>query len=122
MDLPPEFPWRDGVVHYEERNAPVLSGEVMDSTHKGLAIFAAAASGLFVLWQWAKMSGQRARISGLGRFLAEATRLEERVTAAERAQPVVAADLIALKDELSRLKGGGLGEITAEELGGQEVI
>src|SRR5262245_18433383 len=122
LDLPPEFPWHDGSVLYQERNAPVLSGEVMDSAHKGLAIFAAAASGLFVLWQWAKMSGQRARISGLGRYYAEATRLEERVTAAERALPVVAADLVALKDDLNRLKVEALDELTGDELGGKELL
>jgi hypothetical protein len=122
MDLPPEFPWHDGSVLYQERNSPILSGEVMDSTHKGMAIFAALASGLFVLWQWVKMSGQRARISGLGRYLAEATRLEERVAAAECARPVVAADLVALKDELSRLKAEAMDELTADELGGKELL
>jgi TRAP-type uncharacterized transport system substrate-binding protein len=122
LDLPPEFPWHDGSVLYQERNSPVLSGEVMDSTHKGLAIFAAAASGLFVLWQWMKMSGQRARISGLGQHLAAATRLEERVVAAEQARPVVAADLVALRDELNRLKVQALDELTQDELAGRELL
>src|SRR5262245_35716845 len=122
MDLPPEFPWHDGSVLYQDRNSPVLSGEVMDSTHKGLAIFAAAASGLFVLWQWLKMSGQLARISGLGQHLAAATRLEERVMAAEQAQPVVAADLVALRDELNRLKVQALDDLTQDELAGRELL
>src|SRR5262249_42328324 len=122
LDLPPEFPWHDGTVLYQDRNSPVLSGEVMDSTHKGLAIFAAAASGLFVLWQWLKMSGQLARISGLGQHLAAATRLEERVMAAEQAQPVVAADLVALRDELNRLKVQALDDLTQDELAGRELL
>ncbi|HKB01576.1 MAG TPA: hypothetical protein VKD90_05115, partial [Gemmataceae bacterium] len=122
MDLPPEFPWHDGSVLYQERNAPVLSGEVMDSTHKGLAIFAAAASGLFVLWQWAKMSSQRAQVSGLGRYLAEAARLEARVTAAEQARPIAVADLVTLQDDLVRLKAQALDELTQDELGGRELL
>lgn len=122
LDLPPEFPWHDGTALYQDRNSPLLSGEVMDSTYKGLAIFAAAASGLFVLYQWAKMSGQRARISGLGRYLAEATRLEERVMAAEQSRPVVPADLVALRDELNRLKTEALDELTQDELAGRELL
>jgi TRAP-type uncharacterized transport system substrate-binding protein len=122
LDLPPEFPWHDGTVLYQDRNSPLLSGEVMDSARQGLAIFAAAASGLFVLYQWAKMSGQRARVSGLGRFLAEATRLEQRVFAAEQARPVVPADLVALRDELNRLKAGALDELTQDELAGRELL
>jgi TRAP-type uncharacterized transport system substrate-binding protein len=122
LDLPPEFPWHDGSVLYQQRNAPVLSGEVMDSTRQALAIFAAAASGLFVLYQWAKMSGQRARISGLGRYLTAATRIEERVVAAEQARPLVAADLVALRDELNRLKAEALDELSQDELAGRELL
>src|SRR5262249_56161106 len=31
MDLPPEFPWHDGSVLYQDRNSPLLSGEGMGS-------------------------------------------------------------------------------------------
>jgi hypothetical protein len=68
------------------------------------------------------MSGQRARISGLGRYLAEATRLEERVMAAEQSRPVVPADLVALRDELNRLKTEALDELTQDELAGRELL
>jgi hypothetical protein len=64
MDLPPEFPWHEGAVLYQRRSAPLLSGDAVDSAHKAFAIFAAAASGLFVLWQWAKQQGQLGRSKG----------------------------------------------------------
>jgi hypothetical protein len=36
MELPPEFPWHAGAQLFLERNMPVVSGAVMDATHKGI--------------------------------------------------------------------------------------
>src|SRR5262249_21317218 len=80
MDLPPEFPWHDGAQLYQKRNAPVLSGAVMDSAHKAFAIFAAAASGLFVLWQWRKMQGSAKHSGGFKDYIAQVARIEKRAT------------------------------------------
>jgi TRAP-type uncharacterized transport system substrate-binding protein len=122
MDLPPEFPWHDGAQLYQQRNAPLLSGEVMDSAHKGFAIFAAAASGLFVLWQWTKLYGQRARNRGLNQYIAQVTRIEERVMEAERDRPLEAAELLGLRDQLGRLKTQALDDFARDELAGKEFL
>jgi hypothetical protein len=122
MDLPPEFPWHDGAQLYQQRNAPLLSGEVMDSAHKGFAIFAAAASGLFVLWQWSKLYGQRARNRGLNQYLAQVTRIEERVMEAERERPADAAELLGLRERLGRLKTQALDDFARNELAGKEFL
>jgi TRAP-type uncharacterized transport system substrate-binding protein len=122
MDLPPEFPWHDGAVLYQQRNAPLLSGQAMDSAHKGLAIFAAAASGLFVLWQWTKQYGQLGRDKGFNKYIAQVTRIEERALRAEQDGPLALADLLALQDQLCRLKIQALDEFAREELTGNELL
>jgi TRAP-type uncharacterized transport system substrate-binding protein len=122
MDLPPEFPWHAGAELYQQRNAPLLSGEAMDSAHKGFAIFAAAASGLFVLWQWSKQRGQFGSDKGFNKYIAEVTRIEERVMRAERDRPAAVADLLALQDQLCRLKIQVLDEFAREDLTGKELL
>jgi TRAP-type uncharacterized transport system substrate-binding protein len=122
MDLPPEFPWHDGALLYQQRNAPLLSGQAMDSVHKGVAIFAAAASGLFVLWQWLKQRAQLGHDMGLGKYIAQVTRIEERALGAEQGQPLAVADLFALQDQLCRLKLQALNELAREELTGKDLL
>jgi TRAP-type uncharacterized transport system substrate-binding protein len=122
MELPPEFPWHDGALLYQRRNAPVLSGEVMDSARNGFAIFAAAASGLFVLWQWARHYGQFARHKGINKYIAQANRIEWRAMESERGLPVAAAELQELRDQLCKLKTQALDEFAAGELQGREML
>jgi TRAP-type uncharacterized transport system substrate-binding protein len=122
MDLPPEFPWHEGAVLYQRRNSPVLSGEVMDSTHKGLAIFAAAASGLFVLWRWVAQSSLLTRRSGFHRYITQVTRIEEQALKSERGPPVAVAELVALREQLNTLKTQVLDEFAKGELGGHELL
>jgi TRAP-type uncharacterized transport system substrate-binding protein len=122
MDLPPEFPWHSGAVLYQQRNAPLLRGETMDSAHKGFAIFAAAASGLFVLWQWSKQRAEHGRDKGFNKYIAEVTRIEERVVGAEQGRSVPLAELLALQGQLGRLKLQALDEFAREELTGKELL
>jgi TRAP-type uncharacterized transport system substrate-binding protein len=122
MDLPPEFPWHEGARVFQHRNSPLLSGAFMDSAHKGMAILAAAASGLFVLWQWLKLKGQIARGKGLNHYITEVTRVEARALAVEGDGPSAVAQWKALHAELCRIKMEAMGEFTGEELAGKELL
>jgi TRAP-type uncharacterized transport system substrate-binding protein len=122
MDLPPEFPWHEGAVLYQQRNAPLLPGAVMDSAQKGFAILAAAASGLFVLWQWVKQSGQFARTKGFNKYISQVARIEERALEAERGKPLAVPELAGLRDQLCQLKTQALDEFADGELGGKELL
>jgi TRAP-type uncharacterized transport system substrate-binding protein len=122
LELPPEFPWHAGTVLYQQRNTPLLSGAVMDSAHKGFAIFAAAASGLFVLWQWAKLRGRVTRDGGFKGYITQVARIEERALEAERGAPLAVPELLALRDQLHRLKAEALGEFAEEELAGKDLL
>jgi TRAP-type uncharacterized transport system substrate-binding protein len=122
MDLPPEFPWHGGAVLYQQRNAPLLSGQTMDSAHKGLAIFAAAASGLFVLWQWSKQRAQLTHDKGLNEYIGQVTRIEEQVLEADQGGAWTVADLLALQERLGRLRIKALHELAREKLTGKELL
>jgi TRAP-type uncharacterized transport system substrate-binding protein len=122
MDLPPEFPWHAGAVLYQQHNSPLIWGEAMDSAHKGFAIFAAAASGLFVLWQWSKQRGQLGRDKGFHKYISQVVRIEERVMEAEHEQPSTFTELLALRDQLNQLKTKALDEFANGELTGKELL
>jgi hypothetical protein len=122
LDLPPEFPWHDGAVLYQKRNAPLLSGTVMDSAHKGFAIFAAAASGLFVLWQWSRQYGQQGRDKGFNKYIPQVTRIEEQAMRAEQDGSLALIDLLALQGQLGRLKIQALDEFAGGELTGNDLL
>jgi TRAP-type uncharacterized transport system substrate-binding protein len=122
MELPPEFPWHNGSVLWQQRNSPVLSGEVADSTRRGLAIFAAAVSGLFVLWQWTKQYGLFSRRQGLHRYIGQVVHIEERAREVDRNGPAAVPELVALRDQINKLKTKALEEFAAGELIGAELL
>lgn len=122
MDLPPEFPWHPGAQLFLERNRPVVSGAVMDATHKGMAILAAAVSGLFVLWQWSKQHGQFLRDKGLNDYIRGVARIEEQAAGTDATQPTALPQLVALRQELGHLKSEVLDRFTRGELAGKELL
>jgi TRAP-type uncharacterized transport system substrate-binding protein len=122
LDLPPELPWHEGTRIYLERNTPVVSGVLMDSAHKGFAILAAAASGLFVLWQWLKQRNRFLRDRGFNKYISEVTRIEEKAAHLEHRSAGSRQELLALRDELARLKTEALDLFTKGDLAGHELL
>ena len=122
LDAPPEFPWHAGTRDYLDRNTPIVSGVLMDATQKGFAIFAAAASGLFVLWQWLKLRGQHLRDHGFRHYIGAVTRIEENAACIERDQMGGVQHLLELRDELGRLKTEALDRFSSGELVGHELL
>jgi TRAP-type uncharacterized transport system substrate-binding protein len=120
LDLPPEFPWHAGTRDYLQRNTPIVSGVMMDATQKGFAIFAAAASGLFVLWQWRQMRSQFS--GGLRGYIGLVAALEARVRQIERDQMGGVQQLLELRDELDRLKSDALDRLAKGELADRELL
>jgi TRAP-type uncharacterized transport system substrate-binding protein len=122
MEMAPELPWHDGAEAYRQRNRPVVSGMVMDSAHKGFAIFAAAASGLFVLWQWLKTRGQFMRDRGFSKYINKIAYIETTAAHVERDQIGGAALLHELLEQLADLKSEALARFTEGELSGHELM
>jgi hypothetical protein len=122
MDLPPEFPWHGGAVLYQQRNAPLLSGAAMDSAYKAVAILAAAASGLFVLWQWFKLRSQFLRDRGFIKYINKVAYIETTASCVERDQIGGLALLHELCDQLAELKSEALARFTDGALSGHELM
>jgi TRAP-type uncharacterized transport system substrate-binding protein len=122
MDMPPEFPWHAGALLYQERNKPLVSGAVMDSTHKALAIAAAALSGLFVVWQWLKLRAESGVNAEFKRYIQRVTRIEEQAAQVERGQPGDLDRLRELAGELTRLKAEALDRFVEGELKGKDLM
>jgi TRAP-type uncharacterized transport system substrate-binding protein len=122
LEIPPEFPWHQGTRVYLQRNAPIVSGAVMDSAHKGFAIFAAAASGLFVLWQWLRQRSEFLRNRGFSKYINKITYIEETATRIEREQIGGLAHLQELRDELAAIKSEALARFTEGDLSGHELM
>jgi TRAP-type uncharacterized transport system substrate-binding protein len=122
LELPPEFPWHDGTRLYLARNRPVVSGTVVDLAHKGFAIFAAAASGLFVLYQWSRQRTHWALDGGFSPYLRQVTSIEKQALSLERGQSADPGQLQALREELGRLKTEALDRFTEGDIGGKEML
>jgi hypothetical protein len=122
LDMPPEFPWHEGTRLYQERNKPVVSGALVDFAHKGLAIFAAAASGLFVLWQWSKQRGHLLLAEGFHSYIQQVNQIEKLARQIERGDPAGPSRLADLRQELDRLKTEALDRFAEGELGGKELL
>jgi hypothetical protein len=122
MDMPPEFPWHAGALVYQQRNKPLVSGAVMDSTHKALAIAAAALSGLFVVWQWLKLRAESGVNAEFKRYIQRVTRIEEQAVQVERGRPGDLDRLRELECELTRLKAEALDRFVEGELKGKDLM
>ena len=122
MESPPEFPWHSGSQLFLERNMPLVSGAVMDATHKAMAILAAAVSGLFVLWQWSKQHGQFLRDKGFNDYIRRVAQVEEQAVGTDSTQPTALPQLTALRQELATLKSEVLDRFTRGELAGKELL
>src|SRR5262249_37093769 len=79
-------------------------------------------SGLFVLWQWNRQRAQFGRDKGFNKYIAQVTRIEERALRGDQGRPLAVADLLALQEQLCRLKIQVLDEFAREELTGKELL
>jgi TRAP-type uncharacterized transport system substrate-binding protein len=120
LDKPPEFPWHTGTRDFLERNTPIVSGALMDATHKGLAILAAAVSGLFVLWQWRRMRSRY--LGGLRSYVGSVVLIEDHARQVERDQMGGLQHLVELRDELARLKTEAIERFSRGELADAELL
>jgi TRAP-type uncharacterized transport system substrate-binding protein len=120
LELPPEFPWHAGTREYLARNTPMVSGVLMDAAQKGFAIFAAAASGLFVLWQWRRLRAQY--LGGLSSYIGAVTQIEDTARQIERDQAGDRRQLVEMRNELGRLKSEAIDRLTKGEFTDRDLM
>jgi hypothetical protein len=95
---------------------------MMDIYHKAVAILAAAASGLFILWQWQKLRGESSRLEEFKHYFHRVNRLEERARQEGRAGRQGLSEVLALQEQLVRLKTEALDRFTEGDLEGKELL
>jgi TRAP-type uncharacterized transport system substrate-binding protein len=122
LETAPEFPWHAGTILFRQQNQPLVSKDVMEISHKSMAILAAGASGLFVLWQWLRLRNQSARFEQLKRYLGEINRIEEQARQLERNTPLDLRDLLDLQHKVDRLKTEALEQMTEGRIDGKELL
>jgi hypothetical protein len=87
-----------------------------------LAIFAAAASGLFVLWQWSRQRKNWVQTQGFTPYIERVTNIEKQAMQIDRAQPSAVGQLAALGEELGKAKTEALDRFTQGELEGKDLL
>jgi hypothetical protein len=122
MDLPPEMPWQDGAELYRQRNRPMVSGDVMNLAHKGSATLAAAVSGLVVLAGWLLGRRKARKALEFRKMLNEVSRLDEEATCREERGNVSAEELLALRNQLTRLRAAALDRYAEGDLDDNELM
>jgi hypothetical protein len=95
---------------------------VMDSAQKGVAILAAATSGLFVLWHWFKLRTQFLRDRGFSKYINKVAYIETTAAYVEHDQIGGLALLHELREQLADLKSEALARFTEGELSGHELM
>jgi TRAP-type uncharacterized transport system substrate-binding protein len=122
LDNPPEFPWHPGTSLYLQNNQPLVTKDMMEIYHKAVAILAAAASGLFVLWQWQKLRRESSRLDEFKDYFHRVTRLEEQARQEGWTGAQNLGGVLALQDQLVRLKTEALERFTEGDLQGKELL
>src|SRR5262249_61649867 len=101
---PPKPPGPSGTRLYLQNNQPLVSKDMMDIYHKAVAILAAAASGLFILWQWQKLRSESSRLDEFKHYFHRVNRLEERARQEGRAGRQDLSEVVGLEEERVRRK------------------
>jgi TRAP-type uncharacterized transport system substrate-binding protein len=122
LDHPPEFPWHAGTRLHLQHNQPLVSKDMMDIYHKAVAILAASSSGLFVLWQWQKLRRESSRLDAFKHYFHRVNRLEERARQEGWAGRRDLSEVLALQEQLVRLKTEALDRFTEGDLEGKELL
>jgi TRAP-type uncharacterized transport system substrate-binding protein len=122
LDLPAEFPLHPGSVEFQQRNKPLIVGDVVDFLEKATSLLGALVAPLFLVWQWARKRYRRRRELGFEAYLLKVTTIEREALRLELASTLELAGLLGLQEELGRIKGEALERFTLGELEGEGLM
>lgn len=122
MDLPPVYPPHPGMALFQERSKPLITGDLIDALEKELSIAGALIGGSFFLWQWLKSRYRRRRESGFEDYILRVADVERRSLALELEEVLDLAGLLALQDELGRIRGEAITKFAQGELEGEDLM
>jgi TRAP-type uncharacterized transport system substrate-binding protein len=122
LDITPEFPLHPGSEKFQQRNKPLIWGDAVDSLEKTSSLLGVLITGLFFVWQWGRRHYRRLRELGFESYLLKVTAIERAALQLELASRLELAPLLALQEELGRLKGEALERFTLGELEGEGLM
>ena len=122
LSIPPEFPVHPGMTLYQERTKPLIAGDVIDAVEKQLSIAGAVAGAAFFFWQWLKGRFRRLRESGFEHYILRVAALEQKALELELEPTLDLPGLLALQDELGRLKAAAIAKFAEGELEGEDLL
>lgn len=105
-DLNPsrEFKLHSGASDYLKRNAPIVSGQLVEFTEQVLAIIATAIGGLLFAWQWLRSTWRRNRDRDFLARIKRVVEIENHAADYESDKSMSVDDLIQLQNELRSMR------------------
>jgi len=122
LELAPEFPLHPGAEEFKQRNKPLIWGDAVDFLEKTSSLLVSVVGGLLILWQWARRYYRRRRELGFESYLLKVSRVERDALALETSSELELAPLLALQEELGRIKAEALERFTVGELEGEGLM
>ena len=122
LELPPELPWHDGTTEFVRRNSPLIAGDVIDLIEKEVSIIGVLAGGTLCLVQWLRRRTRWRRERGFEAYILKVAEVEGRALEFSRAPSLDLPALLALQDDLTRIKGEALRRFADGELDGEELM
>ncbi len=122
LDIQPEFPLHPGSEKFQQRNKPLIWGDAVDYLEKTSSLLGVLITGLFFVWQWGRRHYRRLRELGFESYLLKVTAIERAALQLELASRLELAPLLALQEDLGRLKGEALERFTLGELEGEGLM
>jgi TRAP-type uncharacterized transport system substrate-binding protein len=117
LALPPHLHPHPGTIAYVRRTQPLLTSENLGKLSNALSILGALVGGGLCLTQWRRQRAKTQRENLFGSYVVRVADIERRLAALELAATLDPPSLIALQQELLRVKGEALERFTAGELG-----
>ncbi len=122
LDLPPEFPLHPGTVDFQQRNKPLIFGDLLEYLEKTASFSSVVVGASFVTWQSARRRYRRRRELGFESYLLKVTAIERRALDLELSAGLDLGGLLALQSDLGRLKNEAMERFTHGELEGEGLM
>jgi TRAP-type uncharacterized transport system substrate-binding protein len=122
LDLPPEVAWHAGTIAYNERNKPLIAGDVVDLAEKWVSIAGVTVGGLFFLVQVIRRRVRQIRDESFESYIHKVTEVERQASVLERAAELELKALLELQKKLGRIKSEALDRFAEGSLEGAELL
>jgi len=122
LDVPAEFPPHPGTLDFQQRNKPLIFGDLLEFLEKTASFSSVVVGALFVAWQSARRRYRRRREQSFESYLLKVTTIERRALDLELAAGLDLGALLALQADLGLVKNEAMARFTQGELEGESLM